>query len=118
VARIFKHGMSDSRLESIRETMMERCHNPDAENYARYGGKGIFVCKEWREIPASFYGWALKNGYEDGLTIDRKENHLGYTPENSRWRTFGEQQISARTTPGLNITVKISRSQNGPDVQE
>jgi hypothetical protein len=47
--------MSDSRLESIYEKMMYRCHNPKAGNYHRYGAKGITVCDEWRDSPAAFY---------------------------------------------------------------
>jgi hypothetical protein len=58
----------------------------------RYGAKGIAVCDEWRDSPGAFYEWALANGYRDDLQIDHKENLLGYSAENCRWRTQGEQQ--------------------------
>lgn len=105
----FKHGMSDSRLESIREKMIERCHNPNATNFHRYGGKGIAVCEEWRNDAGSFYRWALANGYRDDLQIDREKNHLGYSPENCKWSTHEEQQNnrgnnSCLTVAGQKIT--------------
>lgn len=92
----FRHGWSDSRLESIREKMMDRCHNPNAVNYHRYGERGITVCKEWRENPKAFYDWALANGYADDKQLDRKKTHLGYGPGNCWWRTEVEQQNNRR----------------------
>lgn len=92
----FKHGLSDSRLESIREKMMDRCHNPKAINYHRYGGRGIRVCAQWLDNPAAFYKWALANGYADHLQLDRRENDLGYSPSNCRWVTHKEQQNNRR----------------------
>jgi hypothetical protein len=88
----FRHGYSDSRLESIYRKMKDRCGNPNAVNYHRYGGKGISVCAEWSDSPAKFYEWALQNGYQDGLQLDRKKNDLDYGPDNCQWRTQLEQQ--------------------------
>src|SRR5262245_30586945 len=34
--------------------MKERCHSPGAENYPYYGGRGIAVCKRWRESFEAF----------------------------------------------------------------
>ena len=35
--------------------------------------------------------WTLLNNYEDGLTIDRKDNNKGYNPENCKFSSDIEQ---------------------------
>ncbi len=34
-----------------------------------------------------FFKWAEENGYGEGLQLDRKKGHLGYSPGNCRWVT-------------------------------
>jgi hypothetical protein len=72
--------------------MRYRCENRKAESYARYGGAEIQVCEEWRNSSRAFYLWAMANGYRDGLQIDRKKNHPGYSEDNCKWSTPTEQQ--------------------------
>lgn len=73
------------RILRIRRGMIERCENKNRGNYKYYGGKGISVCEEWRRNPLSFYDWAIKNGYNDNLTIDRINADGNYEPSNCRW---------------------------------
>lgn len=80
-----KHGLSNSKLYAVWAEMIQRCTNPNAHNYYRYGGRGIEVCKEWLHSFDSFYSWAIDNGYQDGLSIDRINNQDGYHPLNCRW---------------------------------
>lgn len=86
-----KHGFSQSRLYSIWNGMRKRCQNPSTHGYENYGGKGICVCEEWDTDVLSFRKWALANGYEEGLTIDRIDGDADYCPTNCRWVTRSEQ---------------------------
>lgn len=87
---------SHSRLHTIWRAMTFRCYHPSHEAYPRYGGRGITICDAWRNDYAAFIKWALENGYTDDLTIDRRDNDLGYTPDNCRWRTMKQQNSNRR----------------------
>jgi hypothetical protein len=93
-----KHGMSNTRLYKIWSNMKARCENPNNDKFYNYGGRGIQVCLAWRDFMV-FYNWAMVNGYDDTLTIDRKNNDGNYEPENCRWITLAEQQTNKRKRP-------------------
>lgn len=91
-----KHNMRGTRLYSIWVDMRRRCRNKNYHAYKNYGGRGIFVCKEWDEDFMPFYNWSINNGYADNLSIDRINNNDGYYPENCRWVTALEQGNNTR----------------------
>lgn len=90
------HGKHKTKTYRTWAMMKDRCSNPNSPNYARYGGRGITVCKRWE---------TFENFLEDmgeapkGLSIDRIDNNKGYSKENCRWATK-EQQVynTSRTT--------------------
>lgn len=84
------HGMSKTSLFHVWWAMMERCTNKNSNSYKNYGGRGISVCDEWLDS-ATFFDWALSNGYEEGLTIERIDVNDGYKPSNCKWITKAEQ---------------------------
>ena len=85
-----KHGQRHTKLYEVWLSMKQRCSNPKSQYYRLYGGKGVTVCKEWKNF-VSFYEWAISNGYKDGLTIERKDSTKGYNPYNCKWATKKEQ---------------------------
>lgn len=96
------HGKTGTRLYRIWSAMRQRCNDPKHETFERYGGKGITVCKDWEDFQA-FHDWAISNGYAENLTIDRKDNSKGYSPENCRWSTMKQQQNNRSNNIRLTI---------------
>lgn len=93
-SRISKtHGMKNTRLYRCWRNMKTRCYNPSYIEYIRYGGRGISVCEEWQAFEP-FYEWAMKSGYENGLSIDRIDNNGNYCPDNCKWSTNREQSLN------------------------
>jgi hypothetical protein len=61
--------------------MKQRCINPNNKNYKHYGAKGITVCNRWLD----FSKFLADMGEPQGLMLERRNNDLGYCPENCYW---------------------------------
>lgn len=86
----------DKVLDDKYYNMLKRCYDEKHKDYTNYGGRGIEVCKEWKESKQSFMEWCLENGFEKGLEIDRIDNDKGYEPTNCRFVTRKENANNRR----------------------
>ena len=109
VKRQTTHGMASSQkrhsLYIVWASMKSRCSNKNEIAYKNYGGRGITVCDEWMDF-TPFMKWALANGYDDALEIDRKDNDGDYTPNNCRFVTRKRNQLNKRNNRLITIGSK------------
>jgi hypothetical protein len=88
-------GRTKSRAFRIWSGMKQRCDNPRASGFHRYGAKGVSYDPAWREFSA-FY--ADMGDCPDGMSLDRIDNSKGYCKTNCRWATAVEQSTNRNTT--------------------
>jgi hypothetical protein len=79
-------GGTEERLYRIWRAMRQRCEKPYSHAYKTYGAAGISVCNEWKDY-STFRSWAMANGYDESLTIDRVDPSWNYDPSNCEWVT-------------------------------
>lgn len=91
-----EHNLSKHPLYRTFHGLKKRCYNKNCKSYKDYGGRGITICDEWLNSFKSFYDWAMANGYEKGLSIERIDVNKGYSPENCTWIPFGDQAKNTR----------------------
>ena len=89
------HHLKNTRIYRIWCGMKRRCYNKHNEHFDRYGGRGIIVCDEWKTDFMNFYDWAMSNGYDDKLSIDRINNEGNYEPSNCRWANQKQQIVNS-----------------------
>lgn len=91
------HCLSAHPLHQTWKHMKTRCYNPNDKYYKDYGGRGVIICDEWKDDFVEFLYWALKHGWERGLTIERKDFNGNYEPSNCTWIPMYEQAKNRRT---------------------
>lgn len=103
IERSTKHNQRHTKLYEVWKTMKQRCSNPNHISYHNYGGRGIIVCDEWENNYQAFYEWSIKNGYKEGLSIDRINNDGNYEPSNCRWADRFTQNNNTRQNKPITI---------------
>lgn len=87
--RITVHGMTKTRTWKTWDTMLQRCENPKAADYERYGGRGIKIAAEWHEFMRFLSDMGER---PNGTTLDRIDVNGNYQPGNCKWSTPSQQQ--------------------------
>lgn len=121
----FKHGLTDGNkfrhpVYTAWQNMKQRCFNEKHPKYQRYGARGITVCNEWMKSK-TFIEWAFANGWQKGLTLDRKNNDEGYEPSNCEWILLSLNSRKKSTTKltidqAMNIKERCSKGENEQDI--
>jgi hypothetical protein len=93
-----KHGGFGTKLYTVWVQMKYRCYNSSCKCFANYGGRGIDVCEKWRLSFSAFREWAVENGWQPNLQIDRRDNSQGYSPSNCRFVSLTENLRNRRIT--------------------
>lgn len=81
--------------------MKKRCHSPNDQAYPDYGGRGIWVCERWRN---SFENFLADMGERPlGMSIERRNNDAGYSPDNCYWATKKQQARNRRSSKMVTV---------------
>lgn len=96
------HGKSRHPLYVVYCGIKQRCLDAKSRNAYAYHDRGITVCNEWRNSFDAFYNWAISNGWQPGLQIDRIDNNGNYCPENCRVTTYFENSLNKSNTLYIN----------------
>jgi len=90
---ITSHGMSRTSTYKSWINMKSRCSNQNIPAYENYGGRGITVCDRWLEFEGFYEDMGNK---PRGLTLERRDNNKGYSPENCYYATPKAQSRNTR----------------------
>lgn len=81
--------------------MLCRCYVPSTRAFARYGGRGIQVCKRWRDSYKAFLS-DMGRRPSSKHSLERVDNDGNYEPGNCAWATQSAQNRNKQ------VNVKIA----------
>jgi len=95
LTRCITHGGSRTIEYNAWCAMISRCENPKNRYYCDYGGRGIKVCKQWRNsFPSFVRDMGLRPDRK--MMLERRNNNGNYTPRNCYWATRSQQNRNRR----------------------
>ncbi len=94
------HGCTGTKLHLTWNRMRSRCKY----SHKDYRDRGITICDEWAKSFTAFKDWALANGFDENLSIDRIDNDGNYEPSNCRWATRATQSANQRVIVSNNTS--------------
>ena len=104
-----KHGMFGTKTYNAWGAMIQRCTNPNADSWPRYGGRGIEVCDRWLE---SFEDFLADMGVAPkGLTLERNDVDGPYDAVNCVWATPKAQANNRSTSAWVEYNGKTQTIQ-------
>lgn len=100
-----RHGMAMRGQEHpvwmAWKSMVQRCSDPHAQNYERYGGRGIAVCERWQTFEN--FRDDMLGSWSKGMTLERKDVDGPYNKDNCTWIPAPLQARNRRTTRWVTI---------------
>lgn len=95
-----KHGMTYSPEAQAWSRMKGRCYDKNNKNYHYYGGRGISVCKRWKNSFENFFE-DMQRRPSNKHSLDRINVNKGYKPSNCRWATPEQQSRNMRSNKSI-----------------
>lgn len=110
IDRMTTHGLSDTRFYNIWQHIVDRCTNPQNDEYYNYGGRGITLDPRWltfENFRDDMYDEYIQKTNEVGdeklISIDRKNVNGNYYKENCWWVTWDIQSNNKRNNIHVNL---------------
>lgn len=95
------------RAYSAWRSMRQRCQNAAHPDFRNYGARGITVCERWQ----SFENFMADMGFPPpNLTLERRDNDDGYSPNNCCWATRKEQRLNQRPMSAVELEQRRSKA--------
>ena len=93
--RMTTHGKSLTPEFSVWQGIKKRCYNKNESRYKDYGGRGIQICRRWKDSFVNFLD-DIGERPSKNHSIERINNDGDYTKGNCRWATLKEQSSNKR----------------------